>query len=106
MIIGTTFVLTSNLYSNDEAQQFNSIQFNIYCIKYSHIYSSTVTKKRIMNFRKRWMQKNTNTTIISVALNTLFLILLAKNINFDKFWTVIFDLDDRRCVSLCRVGHV
>jgi len=31
------------------------------------------------------MQNNTNTTIISVALNTLFLILLAKNINFDKF---------------------
>ena len=25
--------------------QFNSIQFNIYCIKYSHIYSNTVTKK-------------------------------------------------------------
>jgi len=24
---------------------FNSIQFNIYCIKYSHIYSNTVTKK-------------------------------------------------------------
>jgi len=28
VIIGTIFVLTSNLYSNDEAQQFNSIQFN------------------------------------------------------------------------------
>jgi len=50
--------------------------FNIYCIKNWHSYSNTVTKKNDEN--------NTNTTIISVVLNTKFLVLLAKNINFDK----------------------
>ena len=50
--------------------------FNIYCIKNWNSYSNTVTKKNDEN--------NTNTTIISVVLNTKFLVLLAKNINFDK----------------------
>ena len=63
------------------------IQFNIYCIKY------------------RRFTKNTNTTIISLVLNTQLLVLLAKNINFNMFCTILFDLDDWSFVSLCKEGH-
>jgi len=31
--------------NRSDPPMFNSIQFNIYCIKYSNIYSNTVTKK-------------------------------------------------------------
>ena len=47
--------------------QFNSIQHVLHNIV---IVIAIQLQKRIMNFLKRWMQNNTNTTIISVVLNT------------------------------------
>jgi len=41
-----------------------------------------------------------------MSLNTQLLALFAKNINFDMFCTILFDLDDRSLISLCKKGHI